>query len=132
MFIIAKYTQEFIFSSLCLYVLYICIYIHKVRMYVIINLYTKSQHLYFVYLLAILPLASYIYTSYKSNVLRFSCIYVGNSLISSIKISLSPPVPNTFIAVTKTLTSLSTAGKSIVALVATTLLTVPFVKFSPK
>ena len=39
-----------------------------------------------------------------------------NLLISFIEILLAGPDPNTFIAVTVTLTSLSTAGKSIVAI----------------
>ena len=56
---------------------------------------------------------------------------MDNSPILSIVTLLAGPVPNTFIAVTKTLTSLSTAGKSIVALVTLTV-TDPFVIFSPK
>ena len=58
-------------------------------------------------------------------------MYIGNSLISSAKTSLSPPVPNIFVAVTNTLTSLSTAGKSIVAVVTLTV-TDPLVMLSPK
>ena len=46
----------------------------------------------------------------------YTYMYIHNSLISPIDVLLAGPDPNTFIAVTVTLTSLSTAGKSNVAI----------------
>ena len=57
-------------------------------------------------------------------------MFLHNSPILAIEILLIGPDSNTFIAITKTLTSLSTAGKSISARVTATL-TDPFVIFSP-
>ena len=58
-------------------------------------------------------------------------MHVCNSLILSTVILLAGPDPDAFIAVTKTLTSLSTAGKLIIAIGSSTV-TEPFVIFSPK
>ena len=54
-----------------------------------------------------------------------------NSLILFIAILLDGPDPNAFTAVTTTLTSLSTAGKSIVAIRVATAID-PFITFCPK
>ena len=71
--------------------------------------------------------------NYKYIVHIHMCMYICmyNSLILSIETLLTGPDPNTFIAVTVTLTSLSTAGRSIVA-IGTSTLTELSVIFSPE
>ena len=58
--------------------------------------------------------------------------YVRNSLILSIAMLLAGPDPNTFIAVTITLTSLSTAFKSNPAIDASVTVMDLLVMFTPK
>ena len=108
---------------------YVCMYVYAYTYYTTLQTYVYVRTYIRMYMLNKMYANMYV-CRYAHNTCTVRTL-IANSLISSIAILLFGPDPNAFSAVTTTLTSLSIAGKSNVAIRLETEMD-PFVIFCPK